>query len=91
MNEVAVLEKKITSSNLFLSKVAISWFSLMSVPGNFKPIPIQSGGQAPEREPSGLDLKGGTLQIFIQIYPFEINFIFSVFLFSLAPLIAGKG
>ena len=33
-------------------------------------------GQAPEREPSGYDLKGGTLLIFIQICPFEITFIF---------------
>ena len=46
----------------------------MRVPGNFKPITIQLGGHAPEREPSDHDLKGGTLRIFIQICPFEIKF-----------------
>ena len=46
----------------------------MRVPGSFKPITIQSGGQEPEREPSGHDLKGGTLLIFIQICPCEIKF-----------------
>ena len=46
----------------------------MRVPGSFKPITIQSGGQAPERKSRGHDLKGGTLLFFIQICPFEIKF-----------------
>ena len=45
----------------------------MRVPGSFKPITTQSGGQAQERKPHGHDLKGGTLLIFIQICPFEIK------------------
>ena len=63
--------KKITSPNLSVLS--------LRVPGNFKPITIQSGGHAPEREPCCHDLKGGTLRIFIQICPFPRKKVYAYF------------